>query len=155
MELDHVDRLAAEAFDGFIVRKDLVLRFKGQYPVPTYVGEFLLGRYCASVDEDEINEGLAIVDRQMQQRTVRAGEQELFKARARERGEVKIIDLISASLNDRADAYEAELPSLQLNKVRINSELVKDNERMLTGGFYAEITLTYELPSPPSPSPYS
>lgn len=144
MELDALDRLAAEVFDGFIVRKDLVLRFKGQYPVPTYVAEFLLGRYCASVDEDEINEGLQIVDRQMQQRTVRAGEEELFKARARERGEVKIIDIISASLNDRADAYEAELPSLQLNKVRISPELVQDNERMLTGGFYAEITLTYD-----------
>jgi len=144
MELDALDRLAAEVFDGFIVRKDLVLRFKGQYPVPTYVGEFLLGRYCASVDEEEINEGLKIVDRQMQQRTVRAGEEELFKARARERGEVKIIDAIKASLNDRADAYEAELPSLQLNKVRISPELVQDNERMLTGGFYAEITLSYD-----------
>jgi len=144
MELDELDRLAAEVFDGFIVRKDLVLRFKGQYPVPTYVAEFLLGRYCASVDEEEINEGLQIVDRQMQQRTVRAGEEELFKARARERGEVKIIDIISASLNDRADAYEAELPSLQLNKVRISPELVQDNERMLTGGFYAEITLSYD-----------
>ena len=55
MELDAIDRLAAEAFDGFIVRKDLVQRFKGQYPVPTYVAEFLLGRYCASVDEEEIN----------------------------------------------------------------------------------------------------
>lgn len=144
MELDALDRLAAEVFDGFIVRKDLVLRFKGQYPVPTYVAEFLLGRYCASVDEEEINEGLQIVDRQMQQRTVRAGEEELFKARARERGEVKIIDIIKASLNERADAYEVELPSLQLNQVRISPELVQDNERMLTGGFYAEIALTYD-----------
>ena len=58
MELDALDRLAADAFDGYIVRKDLVRRFKGQYPVPTYVGEFLLGRYCASTDEAEIAEGL-------------------------------------------------------------------------------------------------
>ena len=41
-------------------RKDLVRKFKGQYPVPTYVAEFLLGRYCASVDDDEIAEGLNI-----------------------------------------------------------------------------------------------
>ena len=78
------------------------------------------------------------------QRTVRAGEEELFKARARERGEVKIIDIIKARLNDRADSYEAELPSLQLNDVRISDELVRDNERMLTGGFYAEVSLTYD-----------
>ena len=50
MELDALDQLAASAFDGYIVRKDLALRFRGQYPVPTYVGEFLLGRYCASTE---------------------------------------------------------------------------------------------------------
>ena len=53
MELDTLDRKAADAFEGYVVRKDLVRKFKGQYPVPTYVGEFLLGRYCASVDADE------------------------------------------------------------------------------------------------------
>ena len=36
MTLDHLDRLAAEAFDGYIVRKDLVQKFSRQYPVPTY-----------------------------------------------------------------------------------------------------------------------
>ena len=44
MSLDALDRLAADAFEGYLVRKDLALQFKGQYPVPTYVGEFLLGR---------------------------------------------------------------------------------------------------------------
>ncbi len=93
IDLDPLDRKAAEAFDGFIVREDLARRFKGQYPVPTYVGEFLLSRYCASIDPDEIAEGLAIVELQMRERTVRAGEEELFKARARENGTVKVIDL--------------------------------------------------------------
>ena len=84
--MDDLDRLAAHAFPGFVVRKDLALRFKGQYPVPTYVGEFLIGRYCATTDEEEIDEGLKIVERLMAERTVRAGEHELFKSRARERG---------------------------------------------------------------------
>ena len=74
MQLDTLDGLAAHAFDGYIVRKDLARRFKGQYPVPTYVGEFLLGRYCASTDEDEIQEGLRIVQLQLANRAVRAGE---------------------------------------------------------------------------------
>ena len=86
MELDHLDRLAAEAFEGYIVRKDLVRKFARQYPVPTYVCEFLLGRYCASINEDEIQEGLQIVERQLRDRAVRSGEEELFKARARESG---------------------------------------------------------------------
>jgi ATP-dependent Lon protease len=144
MELDALDRLAAEAFPGSVVRKDLALKFKGQYPVPTYVGEFLLGRYCASTDEAEIAEGLEIVRKQLQDRTIRAGEQELFKSRARERGTVKLIDLVTARLDAGTDSYLATLPSVQLKDVRIGDDLVRDNERMLTGGFYAEIELEYD-----------
>ncbi len=59
-KLDRLDKIAAEAFDGFIVRKDLVRLFKGQYAVPTYVGEFLLGRYCATTDQEEIEEGYSL-----------------------------------------------------------------------------------------------
>src|SRR3954454_17215102 len=98
MELDRLDRIAADAFDGYIVRKDLVRKFARQYPVPTYVCEFLLGRYCASVDEEEIQEGLQIVERQLRDRAVRSGEEELFKARAREAGTVKLIDLLTTRL---------------------------------------------------------
>ncbi|MHB8618977.1 MAG: BREX system Lon protease-like protein BrxL [Chloroflexota bacterium] len=145
-DLDDLDKLAARAFEGFVVRKDLARTFKGQYPVPTYVGEFLLGRYCATTDETEIAEGLRIVEQQMRDRTVRAGEQELFKSRARERGSVKIIDLVTARLDTETDSYLATLPSLQLRDVRIDAATVadKNNERMLTGGFYAEILLEYD-----------
>ena len=38
MELDELDRQAPEAFRGLLVRKDLVRQFRGQFPVPTYVG---------------------------------------------------------------------------------------------------------------------
>ena len=88
IELDDIDRKAAASLDGYLVRKDLVRTFSRQYPVPTYVVEFLLGRYCASIDPEEIEEGLEIVERQLKSRTVRAGEEELFKARAREEGSV-------------------------------------------------------------------
>ncbi|MEI6043468.1 MAG: BREX system Lon protease-like protein BrxL [Chloroflexota bacterium] len=144
MELDALDQLAARAFDGYIVRKDLALRFRGQYPVPTYVGEFLLGRYCASTDETEIAEGLSVVERQMRERTIRPGEEELFKSRAREQGSVKLIDLVTTRLDTATDSYLATLPSLRLNDVRVDTETVSANERMLTGGFYAEIQLEYD-----------
>jgi len=144
IEMDALDRQASGALEGYVVRKDLARAFKGQYPVPTYVVEFLLGRYCASTDEREIDEGLTIVDRQLRDRAVRAGEEELFKARAREDGSVRIIDIITARLDPKTDAYVATLPSLQLNQVRITPELVRDNDRMLTGGFYAEVDLEYD-----------
>ena len=144
LELDEIDRLAVDALDGYLVRKDLVRTFSRQFPVPTYVVEFLLGRYCASVEPDEIEEGLEVVQRQLQSKTVRAGEQELFKSRAREQGQIKLIDLVTARLDTKTDSYLATLPSLQLKDVRISAELVSSHERMLTGGFYAEITLDYD-----------
>jgi ATP-dependent Lon protease len=144
MELDALDRQAAESFDGFVVRKDLVRTFSRQYPVPTYVVEFLLGRYCASTDDEEIKEGLAMVTRQLASRAVRAGEEELFKARAREQGRVKLIDLVSARLDAKTDSYLVTLPSLQLKDVRIDDAIVRAHERMLTGGFYAEVELAYD-----------
>ena len=142
--LDPVDALATKVFEGYVVRKDLVRRFKGQYPVPTYVAEFLLGRYCASVDEEEIAEGLKIVERQLGEKTIRAGEHELFKARAKEKGQVKLIDIVTARLDAASDSFVATLPSLQLKDVRISEAMVHGNERMLTGGFYAEVELAYD-----------
>jgi ATP-dependent Lon protease len=144
MELDDIDKKAVTVLDGYLVRKDLVRTFSRQFPVPTYVVEFLLGRYCASTDQEEIDEGLEIVQRQLKSRTVKAGEEELFKSRARENGEVKIIDLITARVDTKTDSYLASLPSLRLTDVRISPELVNQHERMLTGGFYAEITLNYD-----------
>lgn len=144
MELDALDKLAASAFEGFLVRKDLVRRYSRQYPVPTYVVEFLLGRYCATINENEIAEGLQVVERQLTDRAVRTGQEELFKARAREKGSVKLIDIVKTRLDSKNDCFLAELPSLQLKDVRIDDDLVHEHERMLTDGFYAEVTLSYD-----------
>jgi ATP-dependent Lon protease len=144
VELDDLDRKATEAFPGHMVRKDLVRRFRGQFPVPTYVVEFMLGRYCASIDPAEIDEGLVMVQEQLTARTVRAGEEELFKARARDKGATRMIDIITARLDAKSDSYLATLPSLRLTDVRIGDKLVRDHDRMLTGGFYAEVELGYD-----------
>jgi len=144
MELDNIDIIASKAFEGYIVRKDLLEQFRKAYPVPTYVIEFLLGRYCATINPKEIEEGLEVVKRQLQDRTVRPGEEEFFKSKARERGSIRLIDIITARLDTGSDSYVATLPSLRLNKVRISPDIVNANDRMLTGGFYAEIELEYD-----------
>ena len=142
--LDALDQIAATAFDGYIVRKDLVRRFKGQYPVPTYVAEFLLGRYCASTDEARSRKGWRSssgsfgADRP-------GGEEELFKARAGARVGQADRHHHAPAWTPRPTRYVAELPSLQLKDVRISrTSWSADNERMLTGGFYAEIDLAYD-----------
>jgi ATP-dependent Lon protease len=144
LTMDDLDRIAANALDGFLVRKDLVRKYARQYPVPTYVVEFLLGRYCASTESDEIAEGLAIVEKQLQGRTVRTGDEELFKSRAREKVSVKLIDIVRARLDTKNDRYIAELPSIAEKDVRVPDEIVHGNERMLTDGFYAEMTIEYD-----------
>jgi ATP-dependent Lon protease len=144
MQLDDLDQKVAQAFEGYVVRKDLVRTFSRQFPVPTYVVEFMLGRYCATTDEREIEEGLAIVQRQLADRTVKAGEEELFKARAYKEGSVKLIDQVSVRFSTKDNGYLATLPSLRLTNVRISDKVVDDNERLLTGGFFAEITLEYD-----------
>jgi ATP-dependent Lon protease len=144
VEMDTLDRKSAEVFEGYLVRKDLVRTFARQFPVPTYVVEFMLGRYCASTDPVEIEEGLEIVQRQLSDRTVRAGEEELFKARAYKTGSAKLIDIVSVRFVEKEGGYLASLPSLNLNRVRIPDKIVDDNERLLTGGFYAEVTLEYD-----------
>ncbi|MGA9796694.1 MAG: BREX system Lon protease-like protein BrxL [Rhizomicrobium sp.] len=143
-QLDRLDNLGANAFSGFVVRKDLVRRYAKAYPVPAYVVEFLLGRYCASTDEKEISEGLGIVEKQLKDRCVRTGQEEIFKNEAYRRGSVRIIDTVRARLDAKNACYVAELPSLALRDVRISDALVEENERILIDGFYAEVTLAFD-----------
>jgi ATP-dependent Lon protease len=48
-------------FQGKVVRKDLTKKIKEGANVPVYVLEYLLGMYCASPDEQAVEEGVANV----------------------------------------------------------------------------------------------
>ncbi|HNE02071.1 MAG TPA: BREX system Lon protease-like protein BrxL, partial [Plasticicumulans sp.] len=61
MERDALDDKLIAVFSGKVVRKDLLHQIKGGENVPSYVLEYLLGRYCASDDEDEIRLGIETV----------------------------------------------------------------------------------------------
>ena len=85
IEMDHLDKLGRIGLRRLPRAQGPRAEVRRQYPVPTYVVEFLLGPLLRDVDEQEIAEGLEIVEKQLQDRTVRTGEEELFKARAKER----------------------------------------------------------------------
>ena len=55
--MDALDIKLNEAFPGKVVRKDLLHEIKRAVNVPSFVLEFLLSRYCASEDPEEIEEG--------------------------------------------------------------------------------------------------
>ena len=58
MHGDPLDQKVTRTFAGKVVRKDLLHQIKGGENVPSYVLEYLLGKYCASDDEDKIRIGI-------------------------------------------------------------------------------------------------
>ena len=90
-----------EAFIGKVVRKDLAFLVKGNLPVPTYVLEYLLGQYCATDDEEVIAQGLEKVKDVIRNNYINRAESEEVKGKIRENGRFRIIDKVTAVLNDK------------------------------------------------------
>ena len=138
-----LDDLLNRHFAGKVVRKDLTKLVKEGANVPVYVLEYLLGTYCASNDEEVIQEGLKTVKRILAENYVRPDEAEKVKSTIRERGSLKIIDKVTVSLNERRYVYEALLSNLGVKGVEVDSTTVKKYEKLLVGGIWSIITLEY------------
>ena len=133
-----------DAFIGKVVRKDLAFLVKGGLPVPTYVLEYLLGQYCASDDEEIINEGLEKVKQVIQNNYVHRAEAESVKGLIRENGKHRIIDKVTVVLNEKNDEYQATFANLGLIGVPIGTDYVRKNPKLLSGnGVWCIITLGY------------
>ena len=132
------------AFIGKVVRKDLAFLVKGGLPVPTYVLEYLLGQYCASDDEEVINEGLEKVKQVIKNNYVHRAESESVKGIIKEHGKHRIIDKVTVVLNERSDEYNASFANLGLSGVPIGSEYVRKNPKLLSGnGVWCIVTIGY------------
>ena len=103
--MDVLDRKLNECYGGKVVRKDLTKRIKEGANVPSYVLEYLLGMYCATDNEEDIENGMNMVKHVLADNFVRPDESEKIKSKIRERGHYKIIDKVSAKLNERTDSY--------------------------------------------------
>ena len=144
-----------DLFPGRVVRKDLTNRIKGNAIVPTYVLEYLLGQYCATDDEDTIEEGVKMVKEIISRHFVHRDEAQLIKATVKERGSHRIIDKVSVKLNDKLDRYEAYFANLGLNKIPILSEFIKSYPKLLSEGVWAIITLSYQAAEGKDSSPWN
>lgn len=133
-----------EAFQGKVVRKDLAFQVKGNLPVPTYVLEYLLGQYCASDDEQVIEEGLEKVKSVIRNNYVNRADAEIVKGKIHEAGRYRIIDKVSVVLNERMDCYVATFANLGLSGIPIATDYVKANEKLLSGnGVWCIVTIGY------------
>ena len=142
--MDNLEAKIIEAFEGKVVRKDLAFEVKGGLPVPTYVLEYLLGQYCASNDEQIIREGVEKVKDIIRNNYINRAEAEEVKGKIRENGRFRIIDKISAVLNEKKDCYEAVFANLGLRGVPLATDFVTKNPKLLSGnGVWSIITIGY------------
>ncbi|POD98794.1 protease Lon-related BREX system protein BrxL [Pectobacterium odoriferum] len=150
-----LDSLLNQHFRGRVVRKDLTKQLKEGANVPVYVLEYLLGMYCASDDDEVVDQGLQSVKRILSDNYVRPDEAEKIKSLIRERGSYKIIDKVTVKLNQKKDVYEAQLSNLGIKDALVPSQMVKDNEKLLTGGIWCMITVNYFYEEGQKTSPFS
>lgn len=132
-----------EYFGGKVVRKDLTKLVKGNAIVPTYVLEYLLGQYCATDDEETINQGVETVKSIISKHFVHRDEAQIVKSTVREKGSHRIIDKIAVRLNDVKDQYEASFANLGLKNIPISDEAIKEHQKLLSSGVWCILTLAY------------
>tara|TARA_Y100001934_G_C12387225_1_gene797540 strand:+ start:20862 stop:22907 length:2046 start_codon:yes stop_codon:yes gene_type:complete len=149
-----LDQLLNEHFAGRVVRKDLTKLIKEGANVPVYVLEYLLGMYCASDDQEVIEQGLRNVKTVLAENYVRPDEAEKVKSLVKERGSYKVIDRVTVKLNERKDKYEASFSNLGIMNAEISSGIVKEFEKLLVGGIWVIATLSYYYEEGQSTSPF-
>ena len=71
-------------------------------------------------------------------------ESESVKGRIRENGRHRIIDKVTAVLNEKADEYQASFANLGLMNVPISTDYIKKNPKLLSGnGVWCIVTIGY------------
>jgi ATP-dependent Lon protease len=141
--MDELSKKLNEYFAGKVVRKDLTKKIKEGANVPVYVLEYLLGMYCATDDEDSINDGVERVKKILSDNFVRPDEAEKIKSKIKELGKYTVIDKVSVKLNEKRDVYEAEFSNLGLKGVVISSHYIKEFEKLLVGGIWSIMKMDY------------
>jgi len=141
MTRDALDEKLIAAFNGKVVRKDLLLRIKSSTNIPTFVVEFLLARFCASDDDREIDEGLKAVIATIQDNYVRADEANAAQSKVATKGRYKFIDKVHVRYSEKEKRHWAELENFNSQRIAIPDKYYRDNNRMLEGGIWAEVTL--------------
>lgn len=141
--MDNLDKKVFEVFSGRVVPKGATKKIKNSANVPTYVLEYLLGTYCTSDDEGEIEEGINTVKRILSDNYVRPDEAEKIKAKIKENGNHTVIDKISVHLNERTDQFQADFLFLGIHGVYVHPKYVREFEKLLAGGIWCIVDLSY------------
>ena len=141
--MDELDKKVTGVFDGKVVRKDLLHRIKKGTNVPTFVLEFLLARYCASDDEQEIQGGLDAVLETLNDNYVRPNEANKAQSLVATKGKHRFIDKVHVNYVEKDRRHWAALENFDSRRVAISEKFYRDNDRLLQGGLWCEVTIAY------------
>jgi ATP-dependent Lon protease len=139
---DALDDKVNRVFAGKVVRKDLVRKVKVGANVPVFVLEYLLGKYCASSDEMAIQMGLQVVNDTLAENYIRPDEATKAQSKVKEQGTFTFIDKVKVRLTD--SNYWAEVVNFGHRYVHIPDNYIRDFDRLLTGGIWAQIDMQFE-----------
>lgn len=142
-KMDELDRKIVDIFPGKVVRKDLTSLMKKGANVPTYVLEYLLGMYCATDDEEVINDGIEKIKKILSENYVRPDQSEFVKSRIKENGQYTVIDKVTVEFVEHEDKYVARFMNLNISPFEVNSDLVVHNEKLLIGGIWCIVRIEY------------
>ncbi len=139
---DELDEKVNRVFAGKVVRKDLVRKVKVGANVPVFVLEYLLGKYCASSDEMAIQMGLQVVNDTLADNYIRPDESTKAQSRVKEQGRHTFIDKVKVRLTD--SRYWADVTNFGNKFVHIPENYVRNYDRLLTGGIWAQLDMTWD-----------
>lgn len=142
-DMDELDQKLTSIFDGKVVRKDLLHRIKKGTNVPTFVLEFLLARYCASDDQAEMDAGMEAVLATLQDNYVRPDEANAAQSKVATKGKHRFIDKVHVRYVEKEKRHWASLENFNSQRIAIGEKFYRDNERLLEGGIWAEVTLSH------------
>ena len=141
--MDELDNKLNETFDGKLLRKDLLHRIKKGTNVPTFVLEFLLAKYCASNDQAEMDAGMEAVLSSLQENYVRPDEANAAQSKVATKGRHRFIDKVHVRYVEKEKRHWASLENFNSQRIAIAERFYRDNDRLLEGGIWAEVTLAH------------
>ena len=141
--MNELDQKLTSIFDGKVLRKDLLHRIKKGTNVPTFVLEFLLARFCASDDQAEMDAGMEAVLASLQDNYVKPDEANAAQSKVATKGKHRFIDKVHVRYVEKEKRHWASLENFNSQRIAIGEKFYRDNDRLLEGGIWAEVTLSH------------
>ena len=142
--MSDLDQKSTQVFAGKVVRKDLVRKVKVGANIPVFVLEYLLGKYCATDDPAAIDAGLRVVNTTVSSNFVRPDESNKVQSLVKDKGKHTLIDKVKVRYLSDDDKHWAELVNFGHRFVHIPEHYLREYDRLLMGGIWAQVELKFE-----------